>query len=336
MATIIWRKHRRKSGEITKTAVLNWSEGGRQCRKSLGPISAYKAEDYRLAKELELRTGATVFSYAPLFGEMAEEYITWRATEFPDSQFRVEQIIRDHLIPAFQYVAIDTLTPRQVEQYKANRLQIVSEGSVAKEVRTLKAILNKAVEWTILDFSPIKLVSPPRIRTSRPMHWYTMEQMQELYVVSGARQPVWQLMANTGIRRGEAAHLKIEHDRGESILIESTDIARTKSRKWREVPLSINARESLDILIERSNTDYVLGIATKDSWTQSFARDRDSAGLGGSLHSLRHTFGTHQGIKGTPVQVLKELMGHASIKTTEKYLHAAQQHLSQAIDGFSI
>ncbi len=334
MATIQWRKHKRKSGQITRTAVLNWREGGRQCRKSLGPLTPGGAEDFRLAKELELRTGAQVLSYAPLFGEIAEEYLTWRQSEFPDSQFRVAQIVRQHLIPAFQYVALDALNPRQVEQYKADRLERVSEGSVAKEVRTLKAMLNKAVEWQLIKYSPIQIVSPPRIRTSRPTHWYSMEELQVLYTNSGARQPIWQFMANTGIRRGEARNLLIEHDRGESIIIESTRDARTKSRRWREVPLSVNGRGALDTLIEQSRTDYILPIMTPHSLTRAFTRDKGA--LDGSLHSLRHTFGSHLAIKGTPIKVLQELMGHRSIKTTEKYLHVAQQHLTEAIEGFSI
>lgn len=335
MATIEWRKHKRKSGAVTKTAYLNWSEGGGQCRVSLGQISESEADDIRLAKELELRTGARVLSYAPMFGEIADEYLTWRKSEYPDSQFRVEQIVRQHLVPAFQYTALDALTPRQVERYKADRLKLVSEGSVAKEVQTLKAMVTKAVEWQLIAFSPIQIVSPPRIRTSRPIHWYSMEDLQRLYDQSPeAHRPIWQLMANTGIRRGEAQNLKIEHDKGESILIESTAEARTKSRRWREVPLSVNGREALDTLIEQSRTEWVLPVMIPNSLTRAFKRDKGD--LDGSLHSLRHTFGSHLAVKGTPVRVLQELMGHSSIKTTEKYLHVAQTHLSKAIDGFSI
>lgn len=282
-----------------------------------------------------MRTGARVFSYAPLFGEIVEEYLNWRKHEFPDSQFRVEQIVRQHLMSAFQYVALDALTPRQVERYKADRLRQVSEASVAKEVQTLKAILNKAVEWQLVNFSPIQTVSPPRIRTSRPIHWYSMEQLQVLYSQSpSSHRPIWQLMANTGIRRGEAQNLRLEHDRGESILIESTEEARTKSRRWREIPLSVNGREALDALLSETRTDYILPVMIPNSLTRAFKRDKGQ--LDGSLHSLRHTFGSHLAIKGTPGRVLQELMGHSSIKTTEKYLHVAQEHLSDAMRGFSI
>ena len=337
MATIEWRKHKRKTGKVSKSAYLNWSdpETGKQCRVSLGKVSNSEAEDYRLAKELELRTGARLLSYAPLFGEIAEEYLAWRKSEFPDSQFRIEQIVRQHLIPVFQLFALDSINPRQVEKYKANRLQLVSEASVAKEVQTLKAMLTKAVEWQLIDFSPIQIVSPPKIRTSRPIHWYSMEELQTLYSQSPAsHKDIWRLMANTGIRRSEALYLKIEHDKGESIVIESTTEARTKSLKWREVPLSVNAREALDALVADSRTEYVLPVMIPNSLTRAFKRDKGN--LDGSLHSLRHTFGSHLAVKGTPVRVLQELMGHASIQTTEKYLHVAQDHLSKAIEGFSI
>lgn len=334
MATIQWRRHRRNDGTVTKTAYLNWSEEGEQCRKSLGQITPNKAEDVRLAKQLELRTGEQILSYAPLFGELIDDYLNWRASEYPDSQFRIKQIVEQHLKEPFQYFAIDTLTVRQVEKYKADRLKIVAEATVAKEVRTLKAMLNKFVEWQLIKFSPIQLVKPPHIRTSRPIHWYQMEELQQIYDNSGAHRPIWQFMANTGVRRGEAMYLQKAHDRGDSILIESTPEARTKSRRYREIPLSVNAREALDRLTEASRTEYILPVMTAHSLTRAFSRDKRD--LDGSLHSLRHTFGSHLAIKGTPVRVLQELMGHASIKTTEKYLHVAQTHLAEAIEGFSI
>ncbi len=43
-----------------------------------------------------------------------------------------------------------------------------------------------------------------------------------------------------------------------------------------------------------------------------------------SMHSLRHTFATHQLESGQNIMVLKELLGHANIQTTLVYLHIAQ------------
>lgn len=334
MATIQWRKHRRKDGTVTRTATLNWVEGGIRCRKSLGAITQDEAKTALSVKDAELRTGKVIYSVAPLFSDLVEVYLDWRETEYPDSQFRVEQLVRQHLLSAFRYTQIDQIKPLQVEKYKQDRLAMVSEETVSKEIRQLKAMLNKATEWQLIDFSPIRFVRPPQVRTSKPIHWYRMEELLQLYRQAGPRQPIWQLFANTGMRRGEGLNLRREHDKGESIIIQSTPGARTKSRKWREVPLSPNARSALDALLEASPTEFVLPRMQPANLSHAFEDDRRD--LPGSLHSLRHTFGTLLAVKGVKIMELKELMGHASIKTTEKYLHVAQDHLREAISGFNV
>ena len=43
-----------------------------------------------------------------------------------------------------------------------------------------------------------------------------------------------------------------------------------------------------------------------------------------SVHTLRHTFGTHQVIKGTNLDVVREMMGHKDLTTTSIYVQAAR------------
>ncbi|GGI29830.1 hypothetical protein GCM10010987_56420 [Bradyrhizobium guangdongense] len=49
-------------------------------------------------------------------------------------------------------------------------------------------------------------------------------------------------------------------------------------------------------------------------------------------HTLRHTFASHLAIRGVPLPVIKELMGHASITTTMRYAHVAPSALRTAIE----
>jgi integrase len=51
-------------------------------------------------------------------------------------------------------------------------------------------------------------------------------------------------------------------------------------------------------------------------------------------HTCRHTFGSWHSQRGTPPNVLKELMGHSTIKVTERYSHVSAVHLRQAMAGF--
>ena len=49
------------------------------------------------------------------------------------------------------------------------------------------------------------------------------------------------------------------------------------------------------------------------------------------IHSLRHSFGTTMAAAGVPLPVLQELMGHADVKTTRRYVHVNERQKRDAI-----
>ena len=133
--------------------------------------------------------------------------------------------------------------------------------TVAKELRTLKAILAKAVEWKVIREHPIPHVAAPLSLDSKPPLFFTQVELEAIYTACSIEvnagegpQPnpvhaaIWRLYANTGMRRGEGMMLKRAWIGQEAMKILSTDEQHTKSGKWREIPITKGARIALDKL----------------------------------------------------------------------------------------
>jgi integrase/recombinase XerD len=51
-----------------------------------------------------------------------------------------------------------------------------------------------------------------------------------------------------------------------------------------------------------------------------------------SVHTLRHTFSTHQVANGLPLPQLKEILGHRKLETTYKYVHLVKTNLRENME----
>jgi integrase len=324
MATIYWRG---------RCASLNWVEAGERRRESLGAVAPAEAE--AALTGLERRLSAEVHSSAgPVFMDWAHDYATWHRDEYPDSYTRVEQILRCYLIPYFGLMPIGAITRQDVEGYKHGRLGAAAAGTITKELRTLQACLNKAVDWEVIPANRAKGVRPPKDVTSRPPRWYTREELAAIYTADALHAQIWRLMVNTGLRRGEAQQLRRQDVGADAIRVVSRPGARTKSAKWRLVPITAGARIALDGL--QGAGELVVPRMTADSLTHCFTRALDRVAIDGSLHCLRHTYGSHLVMAGVPLRTVQVLMGHSTILVTERYAHLAPGHLQEATRGLSL
>lgn len=144
---------------------------------------------------------------------------------------------------------------------------------------------------------------------------------------------------SAGLRVSEVAALKIKHiDSGRMQIF----VEHAKGKKDRYVNLSPVLLDILRAYIknynpkptvylfesEQSGTCYpIRTIQRIFQLAKEKARIQKSVGI----HSLRHSFATHLLEKGTDIRYIKDILGHFNIKTTERYLHVAKQHLVNII-----
>ncbi|RRU17154.1 tyrosine-type recombinase/integrase [Stenotrophomonas sp. 278] len=299
-------------------AYLDWAENGERFRRSIGQPDAREAERIRAAKEAELTHGVRILARLPKVRDYLEWYLDWYAAEHPTTITKARSEMK-RFLEHFGHRPIDTIRALEVEQYKRSRLvdDRAAKETVGKEIRRLKAALNRGVEWKELDVNPLASVKAPRGVRSVAVKFYDRAAMRRLYRANPARAPLWMFMAHTGVRRGELIGLRHSSVVAGRLQIESepdeTGAGRTKSGKWREVPLNRYALWAL-----RRLPDPIVAVH-KDTVSDWFAKDAARAEIGGHLHRLRHTFCAHLVAAGVPLRRVQLLAGHADYATTEKY-----------------
>lgn len=148
----------------------------------------------------------------------------------------------------------------------------------------------------------------------------------------------WMILAGTGMRPIELANLKLHHVEENSILI-GEDFT-TKVRAERRVPLLFEAKVAAQILTNphfrslepyMNNSPYLLGRkpkSAKDKLSRQFSKAWKESFSGQpkrSLYNLKDMFAVRYlstADSGLALNSLKEILGHASLETTQKYLKA--------------
>lgn len=339
MATIYWQLNRRniRQWQPGAYAYLNWWEG-RQVRLALGQIDPGEAEAIRAAKEAELRFGVAILPRLPKVADFLERYQEWYAAEHPTTADKLKSELKA-FVAKFGQKSIETIRPLEVEQWKAARLKTHAPETVGKELRRLKAAFKRGMMWREIDVNPVDAVTAPRGVHDAAVLYYTPADIQKLYEASKARASLWALMVNTGIRRKEMAKATKDdvtvYGKGKGaerrLRIESTPDretgqGRTKSGRWREVPLNSAALAAIAALPDR-----LAGGVHFDTLSDWFAVDAKAAGIGGSLHRLRHTFCSHLSMAGVSLRRIQLLAGHSDLKQTERYAHLAPSKADDAV-----
>jgi len=237
---------------------------------------------------------------------------------------------------------INKLTKLNAEIFEKYKLHLLEKGNkkitVNKKIRTIRAIISKAVEWEFLPENPckkVKLFKQPEGR----LRFLTKEEIKKLLKVID-REDVYLytvILLNTGLRRAEFVNLRWEDvDLKERVLrVVNRDDFTTKNYRNRTIPLSEKTLKAFKRLKEL-NPEKPCALS-QDRLSRVISYYAKKAGLEGvTCHTLRHTFASHLVMKGVDLVTVKNLMGHVDLNTTLIYTKITEEHKLKAVSSIDL
>jgi len=235
----------------------------------------------------------------------------------------------------------------------------LSTATIARRVSTLKSFCKWAFEERLITVNPLAALETPRVRSKPPKYLTKKEYAYLLSVVRkfdkdkailpGRDYAILVLFVSTGLRISELMNIAITdvnlsdetmlilRKGGNRQVLPIPKIAIRALRRW----IRYRARfcqnvallsDALFISNHRRpmNAETIRNLCKK--WFEVAGLSQKQL----SPHSLRHTFGTAQINIGTPIHVVKELLGHSSIESTMRYLHTRRDDLRRAVNKMKL
>ncbi|WP_157244820.1 site-specific tyrosine recombinase XerD [Nonomuraea typhae] len=208
-------------------------------------------------------------------------------------------------------------------------------SSAARAVSAVRGLHRFALREGVTGHDPAHEVRPPRQLRRLPKA-IGVDEVERLLAASGPdgapltlrNRALLEVLYGTGARISEAVGLAVDDLDDEQVRL------RGKGGRMRLVPLGRYAREALDAYLVRARPGLMAhgrgtpavflnargGRLTRQGAWEVLQAAAERAGLARiSPHVLRHSFATHLIDGGADVRVVQELLGHASVTTTQVY-----------------
>lgn len=294
---------------------LCWTENRRKRTRSLRTSSEADAKEWlaRFLAELNQPPRPEI----PTVSAILAGYLRDRQGAVVDWP-RLELCVR-HLKRHMGWMHADDLRPSHSKAYAAaRRKEGIKDGTIAKELRTLRAGLRWAVSERWIDIAP--RVTPPRLPLARS-RWLTRSEAAKLQAsaVSAHVRLFIDLCLSTAARRSAVLFL-----RWEQIDLEARTIdfgAGVGNKRRAVVPINATLHASLVEAKTAAQTPWVIEFNGQrvGSIKKAFARAVKRAGIEHCTpHDLRRTAGSWMLQAGIPIEVISAMLGHSDIRITQQ------------------
>jgi integrase/recombinase XerC len=244
------------------------------------------------------------------------------------------------------------VTYRHLRTFVVQALRGRRKSSVARKLSALRTFFKYLQRQGLVELNPARLAPTPKLEKGLP-HFLTVDEVFHLLEETSSDQgfqalrdlALLELFYSAGLRLSELAGLNVEH----------IDIAEGTLRVWgkgakerlaffgqpagQALKTYLGARRRFLLQHNRpQETALFLNKSGTRLSSRGVARIVDKrggqAGLSSSLspHALRHSFATHLLEGDADLRTVQELLGHASISSTQRYLHLNLDHLMAEYD----
>jgi integrase/recombinase XerC len=207
--------------------------------------------------------------------------------------------------------------------------------STARKLSSLRAFFQFLVRRRVIASNAAKLVASPKRPRKLPRFLSADDAARLVEAPTLPRdRALCELLYGCGLRVSEAVGLDVTDLDGEELRVR-----RAKRGKERIVPIGRKAHEALVAYIGTRGEGPMFLSARGKRLSDGEARRivRRAVLRGGTPHAtphaLRHSYATHLLDSGADLRSIQELLGHASLSTTQRYTHVSIAHLAQVYDA---
>jgi integrase len=331
--------------------------GGRRYRgstKHTNLRAAERVENTLKTKLANSRFGIEELKPAPLFRDFAPRFLEMVGPELkPKASLRYavsvglpdakkEKLARN-LSAHFAAKSLDEIRADAINLYKEARLaEGRSSSTVNRDLACLRRILSKAVQLEIIPSSPFFARRVEFLREHGRERILSFE--EERRYVAVAKQllrDVATLMLEMGLRPCEVFALRPENLHLWAVSPYVHIPGGKTQNATRDVAVTVKVLPVLKARLSQVRGSYLfpLRVGTGFDWNRPMttvqkahreALEKSGVNPPFQIYDLRHTYGTRAIEAGMDSMTLARLMGHADLKTTQRYVHLSKRHLAEA------
>lgn len=253
--------------------------------------------------------------------------------------------LSEHLGGKVTVKNLEALEPRDFRAWLASRLGEFEATSTARALSTVKSFFRWLEKQGRLKNESVFHIRSPKLKKSLPKALAEEQSKAALKAIGSQHKDEWlnkrdlallTLIYGCGLRISEALSLRPADVTGDSIVITG------KGNKQRAVPVLPVVKAAIADYLSACpynpspTTPLFLGKRGKKLDPAIFQRElrllRRAIGLPESAtpHAFRHSFATHLLSAGGDLRSIQELLGHASLSTTQRYTHVDKDRLMKA------